>query len=553
MRRAIFSTAAFAIVLVTVGCRTTSEIAYEPIPPRSWPTEGWSVSTPEAQGMESAPLVRMMERYEKERAAAAKRGEDIAIDSITVVRNGVVVADLYPNPLFEKDQPHIIHSCTKSVVSALVGIAIEQGHIESVDVPVLDFFADKDLENVDERKKNLTLRHLLAMQTGLDTQDSYLFAWRGLYKMLDSEDWVQHALSLPMDAEPGTRFDYSNISSFLLSAVLTRATGQDTLSFAREHLFAPLGISDVRWETSPDGIHTGWARMWLKPHDMAKLGLLYLQKGRWEAKQVVPARWVEESTRAQANPKAYRYFAAEDGGTDYTTSTGYWVFANLFRPFSDGYGYQWWLDGEGMYTALGHQGQFITVVPEKNLVVVFTGKLIGGASMLPPKLVSDFIVPAVVSDVSLPPNDCAEQHLAAVSTHRNRLGVAHAVPALPATALRVSGTTWALSENPWHTDELRLVFEEGNDTAEISYSTPRGAQRATVGLDGVWRRSKSGEDTVVAKGSWTDAHTFVIEHQVVGYSIQGRWTFRFEGDTVAVSEFGVTGLHEYTGRPRAEP
>ncbi len=353
-------------------------------------------------GMRSATLLEMVDEYDEVKAEALENGERIGIDSITIVRRGHVVAEFYLNPLFKPDTPHIIHSCTKSIVSMLIGIAIDEGKIASLQTPVLQFFPDVNIAKPDPRLQAMTVEDLLTMQTGLHTEDSFLFKWRGLFKMMKTDDWVRHALNLPMDVEPGTRFDYSNISTYLLSAILTQATGTDALSYAREKLFTPLGISEVRWEQSPSAIYIGWARMWLTPTDMAKLGLLSLQKGKWEDTQVVPAAWVEATTRPQSDPRAYRYFQNEDGSTDYTLSTGYWVYANIARPFSDGYGYQWWFDADGMYTALGHQGQYITVVPKLDLVVVFTGRLIGDSNLLPARLLKEFVIPAVESETALP-------------------------------------------------------------------------------------------------------------------------------------------------------
>ena len=311
------------------------------------PAKAWQYATPEEQGMDSLKLLEMINFY-KERHA---KDESLFIDSITIVRNGAIVADIYLNPLFPKETKHIIHSCTKSIMSALIGIAIEQGYIEDVSTPVLDILNDIKVTKKDARLARLTIADLLTMQTGLNSQDSYLYQWRGLFKMQETADWTNHILNLPMDVEPGVRFDYSNMSSFLLSAIITKATGMDTLSFANAALFAPLGIEDVQWEHSPQGIYIGWARMWLKPHDMAKIGLLYLQNGRWDNQQIIPEQWVQASTTTHSFPKKYRHILDENGQVDYRTSIGNWIFTKLLRPFSEGYGYQWWLDKRGIYAA----------------------------------------------------------------------------------------------------------------------------------------------------------------------------------------------------------
>ena len=329
------------------------------------PTEGWQSSTPEEQGMHSQKLADMMEVIKK---------NSYNVDSVLIIRNGYIVLDAYFFP-FSKDLRHPIHSCTKSIMSALIGIAIEKGYIKSVDQPVKDFFPDKTIANMDDYKKSMTLEHLLMMASGFDCKDSYLYDWKGLLEMKDSEDWAQYVLDLPMAGPPGDSFEYCNGVSYLLSVIIHNTTKMKTLDFARKYLFNPLGISEIVWEQSPQGIDIGYAGMWLKPHDMAKIGWLYLNNGRWGQKQIVPAPWVEASTRGHidANP-------------------------------GDQYGYHWWVKNDGNYSAVGYKGQFIFVEREKNMVVVFTGELPGGTFFIPIELGQKYIIPAAESSKSLPPN-----------------------------------------------------------------------------------------------------------------------------------------------------
>lgn len=285
-------------VWALIPSRKCTPIAYDPIEPDHWPLDGFRTSTPEEQGMDSETLLQIFDFYE----AAHTKDPGVAIDSISIIRNGYLVADLYFNPLFPKETAHAIHSCTKSILSALIGIAIEQGHIESVDVPMVSFFEDKQEAIRDPKMTQIRLKDLLSMETGIRSRDSFLYGWEGLFAMQATDDWVAHILGLPVDAEPGERFDYSNLSSFLLSAIIHQATGMDTLTFARKNLFNPLGIDEVRWERSPQGIYIGFARMWMKPQDMAKIGLLYLQQGRWNGRQIIPAAWIHESVTPHAYP-----------------------------------------------------------------------------------------------------------------------------------------------------------------------------------------------------------------------------------------------------------
>lgn len=220
------------------------------------------------------------------------------------------------------------------------------------------------------------------MSSGFRCRDSYLYNWDGLYQMWDSQDWVQFMLDLPMEAAPGDRFEYCNGGSFLLSAILTERTGMTGLEFAEEHLFGPLGITDVAWPMNPQGITIGWGDLRMLPHDMAKIGYLMLRNGQWEGEQIIPARWVAESTRK-----------------------------HLPATLQDGYGYQWWVDDSGFYMALGYGGQFIFVVPEENLVVVFTSELPENDFYVPQMLLEGYILPAVVSAEPLPRDPAAEAML----------------------------------------------------------------------------------------------------------------------------------------------
>mgnify|MGYP001084773715 CR=1 FL=1 len=519
-------------------------IAYDPVALDYWPTNAFRTATPEEQGMDSERLLEMVATYQEQSA------EDPAfdIDSITIIRNGYLVADLYFDPLFPKDTLHVLHSCTKSVISALIGIAIDQGHIESADMPMVTFFAENEIPEMDPGLREVTVRDLLTMQTGIRTQDSYLYDYRGLFAAQDTEDWVAYTLSLPMAEEPGTRFDYSNLSSFLLSAILQKSTGMDTLSYAQENLFEPLGIDDIRWDTSPQGIYIGWARMWLKPHDMAKFGLLYLQKGQWEGQQLIPASWVAESLTPQAFPKNYHDILDETGKKDHEKSAENWVSMKFLRPFTDGYGYQWWLEKDGTYTALGTGGQYIMVAPKENLVVVFTSQSSGMGVFKVADLFNDYIRKAIISDQPLSPNVEAQIKLSAAAEppelHQNR----QPLPELPPSAMEISGETYVLEDNNWHNDNFQLEFEPGAADAIFSYTT-RDSDFISykVGLDDVYRFTETDIGIFAAKGSWTSPETFEIAYQQIGYSTPGKWILHYTNQALDVTEIGVTGEYHYSG------
>jgi CubicO group peptidase (beta-lactamase class C family) len=264
--------AAVFLALVYIPSPKFEPVAYDPIAPDYWPTAGFLTSTPEEQGMDSAKLVGMVEAYQEKHAEDPTN----SIDSITIIRNGYIVADIYLDPMYPQDTQHVLHSSAKSIMPALIGIAIEQGYIESVDVPVTEFFTDEGFEITDERMAEVTLKDLLTMRTGIRARDSYIYQHEGLWEMFAADDLIEYFFSLPLDAEPGTRFDYSSLAYFMVSAIIEKTTGMDPVSYARENLFDPLGIEDITWSTNPKSPGLGFSPMWMKPHDMGKFGLLYL-------------------------------------------------------------------------------------------------------------------------------------------------------------------------------------------------------------------------------------------------------------------------------------
>jgi CubicO group peptidase (beta-lactamase class C family) len=302
--------------------------------------------------MDAALLQEMLETIDE---------KVLNIDSVVVVRNGYIVTEKYYSP-YRQDDPHDTWSITKSVVAALIGIAIQEGYINSVDDPVLGYFPGRTFENDESRKRAITLEHLLTMSSGL--------AW-DWDEMVSSRDWVQYTLDQPLQADPGTEFYYSSGSAHLLSAIIQEATGRNTLDFARQYLFDPLGIKDVTWKSDLEGIPKGGWGLALKPRDMARLGYLYLNQGLWVDQQIIPATWVEAS--------AQRHIQVPEP----------------LEPWDLYMGYLWWVHGDGPYAAHGMRGQFIYVIPDLDLVVVFTSDIPDSKFAEPQLLIRDYVIPAV--------------------------------------------------------------------------------------------------------------------------------------------------------------
>jgi CubicO group peptidase (beta-lactamase class C family) len=332
--------------------------------PVYWPTESWRTAAPEEVGIDSEMLAEV---------SRINHDEELGIDSVLVIKDGYLVMDEYFEP-FTMGERHKIYSCTKSVISTLIGIAIEEGYIEGVNQTVLGFFPDRTSKNMSVWKEEMTLEDLLTMTAGFDAKDSWLYEWVGLTKMRESSDALQYVLDLRVIEEPGTRFEYTNGVSHLLSCIINETTGMSTLEYAIDSLFTPLGFDEVEWTNDSLGRNWGYSNLFLTPHDMAKFGYLFLNNGTWEGEPIVPESWVHDATRKHVDASSW-----------------------------PGYGYQWWTDDWGHYLALGYRGQLIYVVPVDQLVVVFTGS----NPDLPPYanyLLKHWILPAVSIDTpSLPP------------------------------------------------------------------------------------------------------------------------------------------------------
>jgi CubicO group peptidase (beta-lactamase class C family) len=240
------------------------------------------------------------------------------------------------------DAPVNVKSVSKSVLSALVGMAIAEGHLEGPDQPIGSFFLRQLGSGTDPRKREITTGQLLSMQSGLERTSGANYG-----RWVTSRDWVAYVLSRPMVSEPGSQRIYSTGNSHLLSAMLTQATGQSTWSYARDRLSEPLGMSLPRWPADPQGIYFGGNEMRLSPRAMIRFGEIYRNGGRHEGRQIVPESWVRESLTSRANA----------------------------RGRGEGYGYGWFLSevrGYPMFYAWGYGGQFIFVIPELEMTVVTT-------------------------------------------------------------------------------------------------------------------------------------------------------------------------------------
>jgi CubicO group peptidase (beta-lactamase class C family) len=298
-------------------------------------------------------------------AALVSAGSLPRLRSVLVAHRGRIIAERRHRgpPL---DAPTNVKSVSKSVISALVGIAIAEGHLEGVDQKIAPFFARELANDPDPRKREITIGDLLTMRSGLERTSGHNYGdW------VASRNWVLDAIRRPLLSPPGTQMMYSTGNTHLLSAILTRATGKSTHRYAQQKLAAPLGIQLPPWRKDPQGVYLGGNQMQLSPRAMLRFGELYRNRGVHAGRQVVPAAWVDASVQ----PRTRSPFSGQE------------------------YGYGWFisaLEGQRMFYAWGYGGQFIFVLPDAELTIVTTSNPQGPRDMTHLGAIYDLIVDRIV-------------------------------------------------------------------------------------------------------------------------------------------------------------
>lgn len=362
----------------------------------------------------------------------------------------------------------------------------------------------------------MTVENLLTMSAGLECSHQPVNDFT-TFQMMDSPDWVQFTIDLPMASAPGTDWVYCSPGSHLLSAIITETSGMSTQEFAQDRLFAPMGISDVIWLPDPQGVNRGWGDLIMRSHDMAKLGYLYLNDGDWDGRQLLPSGWVEAATTPAV---------------------------------AGNYGYQWWLDPvrSGFY-ADGRGGQRIFVFPDQDLLVVTTGGGGGGDYSVLGNLLGSYILPAVTSDSPMPADADGQALLGAKTQEAAAPDVTDQlpVPPLPDTARRVSGRKIVLDANPVGLVSGSLIFEQEAEASLILGFADGSQIEWVVGLDNV-PRIGSGLYSLpaAATGAWESDDVFVVDLDNLGEISKDRIRTTFDGDRVTIqsSEITLTGALE---------
>jgi CubicO group peptidase (beta-lactamase class C family) len=493
----------FLLGSVTGGCRASPKQVDQPV---YWPTDEWRTSMPEEQGLDSGLILAMLDEIQH---------ENLAIHSVLIVRHGYLVTEVYFPP-YQQDIRHPAYSMTKSFTSAMVGKALQEGYIKSVNQKALEFFPDIAQDTTDPRRKDITIEHLLTMSAGYNTN-----TMPDLYGKDASFDTIRHILTYDsVLATPGTSFYYDSGLPHLLSAVIQKNTGVTLQNYAEQNLFQPLGITDYTWDSDPRGITNGGTSLTLRPFDMAKFGYLFLHHGEWNRTQLLPEEWVEASTSKHIETKGLMD-AAED----------------------DGYGYMWWIDSFGGYSAHGFGGQYIFVLPSLDMVVVFTSGLPESLFPMPNQLVRNYLIPAAKEAGPLTPHSQAPQWLADRIQMIEQGEPSDSV--LPEIARRISGKTFRTTQTPLVGMYVAFTLTfTGQGTYQNEIQFPGGQTILVTGslnqafhLNQVRFAGPPAQDLLIPlRGYWQDEVTFVEDYiQNLNMDIDLMTNkYTFEGDKVIV-------------------
>ncbi len=445
-----------------------------------WPTNGWREALPESQGIDSQVLSQAIDQRPP------------GLHSVLVIRHGYVVLDSYFYP-FPHGTVHDAASVTKSITSAIVGVAVDQGLVK-ISQPA---FANS----------KITVENLLTMTPGLEC--GFKPGEQELAEMKLSANFVDYATHLPVKYDPGAKFGYCSPGFHLLSSIVSAAAHSSELEFGRKYLFEPLGIKDIVWPSDPQGITHGWGNSHFHPRDFAKIGYLYLHGGEWDGKRILSADWIKQSIARHSDA----------------------------RP-NVGYGYGWWLYNEQQprwFEAFGRGGQKIMVLPGEDMIVVMTGGGYDAGKIAP------LILQSIKSDKPLAPNPQAHRQLESK--------VKAAVRAPQPTPIGILSSAfvnrrYALDPNSIRLENISLALIKHGGRFEVKLRLLGNELTVPVGLDGVYRTSPGGplQLPIGAMGHWITQREFLLDLNFIANINHYTFAMKFDGDNVEITANEASGL-----------
>lgn len=463
-------------------------------------------STPATEGVDPQGILDFV---------AAVEGEGLNLHSLMLVRHGKVVAEGWWKP-YAPNLRHTLYSLSKSFTSTAAGFAVAEGKL-SVEDKVLSFFPDDAPAEVSPNLAAMRVKHLLMMGAGHEADS--LFG--GSFTVAE-ENWVKSVLAREVKHEPGTHFRYNNGATFLVSAIVTKVTGQTVHEYLKPRLFEPLGITGSDWEMNPQGFNNGAWGLRVRTEDIAKLGQLYLQRGQWNGKQILPEAWVKAATGAQISNASGN--AERDAKSDW----------------AQGYGYQFWRSQHGAFRGDGAFGQFCLVLPEQDAVLAMTSESNNLQGIL--NQVWEHLLPAMRGKVEASDKLQAKLAKRLASLELPEPEGQRTSP----TVARVSGKIYELSGNSLGYQSVSLNFDD--KICIVTLMDELGRHKIPVGI-GRWARGKvsldiqplhlvntnpRAEERVACGGAWTDDNTFRMYWRYIETAHYEVVTCTFDGDAIKV-------------------
>jgi len=461
-------------------------------------------STPELQGMSSAGISSFLDAIEQ---------SGIQFHSVMIVRNGNVVAEGWWAP-YAAPLKHTLYSLSKSFTSTAVGFAVSEGKM-SLEDTVLSFFPDEAPKEVSPNLAAMKVKHLLCMGSG-HTKDTM----PGMRDNVeDTSSWVKKFLQQPVDKEPGSWFFYNSGATYMCSAIVQKVTGQNILEYLKPRLFEPLGIEGMDWEMSPDGVAVGASGLRVKTEDIAKFGLLYLQKGKYNDKQILPPSWIDDALTSHIDNSNVRPRGKHPED-----------------DWAQGYGYQFWRSQHGV-RGDGAFGQFCFLLPEQNAVVAVTSESFNMQASM--NLVWKNLLPAFL-DKPQPKNNSA---LSALKSKLGKLDLT--LPVANKTspmANRISGKKFSIDKNDFNIESVSFLFNP--DHYLISFKSD-SEQQIKCGIN-TWILTDNfktqtlfpikGRPVVstplASSATWTDDNTLILTMRFTETAHGDQITFVFDSDKV---------------------
>lgn len=464
-------------------------------------------STPEAEGVVSDSITHFLE------AAVKSKTE---FHSFMLLRHGKVIAEGWWNP-YRSDLKHSLYSCSKSFTATAIGFAVQEKKVH-LDDKVISFFP-KDLpDTVSEWLSDLTVKDALMMSDGQEPDPTPLIG--------KDTNWIRGFLSTPIIHEPGTVFLYNSLGAYMLSAIIQKVTGQSTLEYLKPRLFAPLGIKGIDWETDLLGINTGGWGLRLKTKDMAKFAELFLQKGNWNGKQIIPASWVEAASTMK--------IMQDPGAPQSKKDSSDWL---------QGYCYQMWRCRHNAYRGDGAFGQYMIVMPDQDMALAITAETPDMQEEI--NLVWRYLLPAC-KDGKLPANNTA---LSALKQKINSLALPLPAKQNGAMVVSINGKNYNASANElsiqniafnFSRDVCRVNFTTGTADYQIEFGAGQWHESETTmpgpSLTGgaIENRSMIFPAKIAASYTWKDANTLELVLRYIESPHSEIFTCHFHDDKLSV-------------------